>query len=286
MPRGYRVSMLAVCVVLMNAASAAHAQQAIGLRPSLDESVRAADLPPPPDDVSDSDDDLPPPPQAPAELPPPSDPRFVESAELPPPPAGGIPPAAIPPQQPVDQPDVTAPAIDPYEPLGLRLGAFRAYPSVEVTGVVTDNVEQSATGRQSDIGLRIAPELRLQSDWVRHSYTLTGNGELIFYTDNTDFDEHSANVTGNLVIDVRRSTTWEGIGTYELSQTAPSSSEVPDSASGDRTDQEFGYTSRLTHRMGRLAARLSAGVRYLWFDDVSLAGGGVEDNADRNYLEP
>ncbi len=288
MPRGHPVCMLTVCVVLMNATGPVYAQQAIGLRPSLDEDRLADDLPPPPEAPSIADDGLPPPPDSltaaqASEL------EEVDSAELPPPPPPPEPVVNRPDvrsQQAVDQPEVTAPSIGPYEPLGLRVGAFRAYPSVAVTGVVTDNVRQTRSSRESDVGLRIAPELRLQSDWVRHSYSLNANGDLIFFADNSDFDELSANVTGDLRLDVRRSTTWETTGTYSLSQTSPSSSEVPDAASGRRTDQEFGLTTRLTHRAGRLAARISAGVRYLLFDDVSLAGGGTEDNSDRNYLEP
>lgn len=280
MPRGSPVCMLAACVVLINAASTAHAQQAIGLRPSLDDSTRAADVVPLPDDASDVDDSLAPPeaPEQPAE----PDARFIESAEIAPPPDGGIPPVV----PAIAEPEVAAPTIGAYDPLGLRLGAFRAYPAVEVTGVVTDNVQQSASGRQADIGLRIAPELRLQSDWVRHSASLDANSELIFYADDADFNERSANVTGNLLLDVRRSTTWETTGTYGLTQTSPSSSEVPNSASGRRTDQNFAFTTRLSHRMGRLVGRISAGLRYLLFDDVSLTGGGREDNSDRNYLEP
>ena len=279
MPRGSPVCMLAVCVVLMNGAGSAFAQQAIGLRPSLDEGTSVA-APPPPDDASNADDGLAPP-QAP-ETAPVTDPQFDESAEIPPSPPGGIPPLT----RTLERAETAAPTVGPYDPLGIRLGAFRAYPSVEVTGVVTDNVRQSASDRQADIGLRIAPELRLQSDWVRHSASLNANSELIFYADDTDFNEHSANVTGNVLLDVRRSTTWETTGTYGLTQTSPASSEVPNSAAGRRTDHAFGLTSRLSHRMGRLVGRISAGARYLLFDDVSLSGGGREDNSDRNYLEP
>jgi len=280
MPRGSPVCMLVVCVVLMNAASTAHAQQAIGLRPSLVEDASTVDSAPLPDDARNVDDSLAPPgaPEEPAG----PDARFVESAEIAPPPTGGIP--QVP--RTIDELEVAAPTIGAYDALGLRLGAFRAYPVVEVTGVVTDNVEQSAFDRQADIGLRIAPELRLQSDWVRHSASLDANGELIFYAVDADFNERSANVIGNVLLDVRRSTTWETTGTYGLTQTSPSSSEVPDSASSPRTDQDFALTTRLSHRMGRLVGRISAGVRYLLFDDVTLTGGGQEDNSDRNYLEP
>lgn len=302
MPRGYSLSLLVVCGVLMNGAGLATAQQAIGLRPSLDEDSESTERPDRTLQSQETDDGSPSSPEEPAavvEEPPISnDQAFVDSALLPPPPPGGIrstlpppSPGGIPPTtgpQPVpnDQREVTAPVVGPYDPLGLRVGAFTAFPALEVTGVVTDNVQQSDVNRQTDIGLRLAPELRLQSDWVRHSYTLNANGELIFYDDNPDFDEQSATVTGNLLLDVRRSTTWDTTGNYTLSQTSPSSSEVPDSASGRRTDQEFGLVTRVSHRVGSLIGRFSAGLRYLYFDDVSLAGGGVEDNSDRNYFQP
>ena len=325
MSRGCRVCMLALCVVLMDGAEIANAQQVIGLRSSLDGNANAPDptrlfensTQDAPNRVTlgdlgggtdvergaldegerrlqtqeqrqDQRDggrrtqpfDLQPPPGGADDI----DRAYEDSALIAQPPDGGIPPLPEAerqrrftnrPQQP-----------EPYDPLGLRIGAFYAYPSVEVTGLYSDNVQQRNRNRQSDAGLRIAPELRLQSEWVRHSYTLTGNGDFVFYAGESDYNDTTASINSDLLLNVRHTTDWRLVSTYNLTQTGPANSEVPDSASGQRTDQEFEFTSTLTHRFGRLVGRLTTGVRYLLFDDVELSGGGEEDNSDRNYYEP
>ena len=303
MPRGTSICMLAVCVVLMDSTKFAHAQQEIGLRPSVSGAFDFGSQDNPfgtgaaddidgtsrSEDDADLDDELPPPPQA-GNAAVSNDQAFIDSALLPPPPPGGIAPRTG--QQPApdarsqlvreEQPGISATPVDPFEPLGLRLGAFVAYSSLDVMGTYSDNIRQSSSAEQHDFGLRLAPELRVESDWIRHAYSLNAAGEFTFYGKNTDVDEQDALLTGNLRLDMRRTTTLEFTSDYELSQTAPSSSEVPDNASGKRTDQEFGFTAQLSHRVNRLIVALTAGARSFLFDDVALAGGGQEDNADRN----
>ena len=294
MPRGCLVCLLVVCVVLMDGAAQTHAQQAISLRPSLDtlsnaereerdaaETTGEQTAEDPDGQRAEVVEDTQPANRTPL------DEAYADSALIPPPPPGGIPPrvGAQPPADSTRRP-AAAPELGPYEPLGLRMGGFLAYPTLEVTGVVSDNVRLTDTQREADVGLRVSPELRLQSNWVRHSYSLTGTGEFIFYADNTDFDETTASVTSDLLLDVRHTTTLGAVATYNMTQTAPASSEVPDAATGKRTDHDMGFAMTLTQRMGRLIGEIGAGVRYVLFDDVTLSGGGVENNSDRNYLEP
>ena len=45
-------------------------------------------------------------------------------------------------------------------------------------------------------------------------------------------------------------------------------------------------SAALTHRFGRLSTTLQGGAVWQYYDDVELAGGGEEDNSDREYVEP
>ena len=176
--------------------------------------------------------------------------------------------------------------LDPFAQLGLKAGAFLLFPSLQIGGIYTDNVEQSAGDRQDDFGLRLAPELRIQSDWIRHQFTFNAAGEFVFYKQNSDFDEQTLSANSNFRLDIRRTTTAQFITDYRLVETSSSDSEVPDTAVGRRQEHEFGFSAALTHTMNRLSATVTTGLRYLLFDDVDLSGGGTEDNADRNYFEP
>ena len=175
---------------------------------------------------------------------------------------------------------------EPYAPLGLRAGAFMLFPSLGISGTYSDNVGQVSHAPRDDAGLRLTPALRVESNWVRHRLTFDGSGDLVFYKRQRDFDETTANATANLRLDVRRTTTAEFIADYRLSETSASDSEVPDAAVGRRQDQEFGISGALTHRFNRLSATATVGARALVFDDVELAGGGRENNSDRDYIEP
>lgn len=175
---------------------------------------------------------------------------------------------------------------DPYAATGIDLGAFIAYPSLKVGGVYTDNVAQSHSHQQSDIGLRLRPSLRVESDWVRHSLAINADGDFAYYRDHPDDDSTTANATVRLRLDVRRTTDATLEANYYLSQDSAGTSDVPGNAIGNRTDHTYEVAAGLTHRMGLLETRLKTGITWETFDDVKLVGGGEEDNSDRNFYEP
>jgi hypothetical protein len=175
---------------------------------------------------------------------------------------------------------------DPYAPLGVDLGAFIAYGAINIGGVYTDNVAQSHAERKSDIGLRLRPSLRLESDWVRHSLAVNAAGDFAFYRDDSENDTESASALARLRLDVRRGTEATFEGSYYLSQDSAGTSDVPGNAIGNRTDQTYSLATGLTRRAGIIETTLKTGITWETFDDVKLAGGGVEDNSDRNFYQP
>lgn len=178
------------------------------------------------------------------------------------------------------------PEPQPFAPLGLRTGGLTVYPSVEIGGVVTDNVRQTGRARKADVGLLVAPGLRIQSDWARHELSAAAAGERIFYAGESDFDVMEIDATARLRLDIRRTTDLTFTGDYSLIENSPSSAEVPDTAIGRRQDHYATLLAALQHRFGRLAATLAGGASWRVAGDVELSGGGVEDNSDRDYVEP
>lgn len=203
----------------------------------------------------------------------PQPPRLLSNQPPPPPPPPPLPP-------------VRTPEPDPFAPTGLRTGSFTAFPQLEVSGIISDNARTTSSAKLTDIGLRLAPSLRLQSNWARHEFTLSADSEHILYRKASDNNSNTVNANAALRLDIRRNTTLTTTTTYALSQTSSASSDVPGTAIGNRSDHEFTVTSGLAHRFNKLVATLTAGLTWVFVDDVKLAGGGVEDNADREYLEP
>ena len=174
---------------------------------------------------------------------------------------------------------------DPYAPTGIDLGGFIAFPAVRVGAVYTDNVAQSHSDRQGDIGLRIRPSLRTESQWVRHSFSIDANGDFSFYKDQPDYNAMTAYAAAQMRLDVRRSTDLMFDANYYLSQESAGESDVPDDAVGNRTEHTYQATVALLNR-ALFETQLKAGILWQTYDDVDLAGGGKEDNGDRNYYQP
>jgi hypothetical protein len=178
------------------------------------------------------------------------------------------------------------PPEDPYAPQGMAAGALRLYPVLQSGAILSSNPRQRNGGSKAGLGLRLAPSFRLESDWVRHSLRLNGSAEIIDYPSRDIPVERTANLTLAARIDVRRTTFIDFDANYDYDRTGAEDSEVPDTAEGDRVEHELGGFAALNHTFGRLTLRGRSGARLKLFEDVQLAGGGIEDNADRNYVEP
>lgn len=175
---------------------------------------------------------------------------------------------------------------NPFEPLGIKAGGLRLFPAVEISGVFSDNAISANSGKQKDIGLRLAPSLRIESDWARHSYTFNASSEHLFYAKSTDANSNTLSATGTFRLDIRRNTDLTTTSGYTLSQTSSASSQVPGTAIGDRNDHEITVSSALTHRINRFVGTLTGGATWQFFENVKLAGGGFENNEDRAFVEP
>src|SRR6185436_2772460 len=75
---------------------------------------------------------------------------------------------------------------DAYAPTGIDFGGFLAFPAVRIGAVYTDNVAQAHSGKQNDIGLRIRPSLRTESQWVCFFLGEDAIGDFSFYKDQPD----------------------------------------------------------------------------------------------------
>ena len=175
---------------------------------------------------------------------------------------------------------------DPFAPTGMPAGSFRLFPALEVTSVFSDNVRTDPNGKLKDAGLRLAPSLRLESDWARHSLNFNLNGDSVFYAKASDINSNTLTANSQFRLDIRRDADLLNTFTYRLSETSSASSEVPGTAIGNRKDHRLTYSSALTGRFNRLTTTLTGGIDWLFFDNVKLSGGGTENNDDREYIEP
>ena len=181
---------------------------------------------------------------------------------------------------------IAHPITDPYAASGIGTGGMRLYPSLESGAVYTSNVASAAAGAKPDTGIYLKPSLRFASDWVRHSWEGQASGDFIAYLEAEDLDSVQADASSKFRLDIRHTTRAEFEASYALNQTGSESSEVPDSAIGNRTDHTLAASTALIHDFGALEGLARIGIERQLYDNVKLSGGGEEDNSDRNNYTP
>lgn len=212
-----------------------------------------------------------------------------DGIDLPPP---GVPSAFAAATDPIDIPDSDAGAFlesDPlnpelrsgYEPLGIRAGSFIIYPAIETGLQYTDNALLSETGRRDDLVYNVAPELRVESDWSRHSARVSVSSSHDLYQDNTSEDSDEFSARGNVRVDITEATRLNLEGGYSFQQEERGSAEVPNDAEEEPNEMTWDAAAWISHRFNRLIATLRGDAEINEFGGVSVAGGG----SDRDYYE-
>ncbi|WP_240007235.1 outer membrane beta-barrel protein [Pseudaquidulcibacter saccharophilus] len=89
-----------------------------------------------------------------------------------------------------------------YAPLGIKMGGFTAFPQIAVNAAYNDNIYYLNSNKTSDSIITIKPEIRISSDWGRHSLSFLGNYGYSEYTSNSSnsFSDFKAQANGKLDI--------------------------------------------------------------------------------------
>lgn len=169
--------------------------------------------------------------------------------------------------------------LEPYDPVGVRLGSFVLFPEAESNALWTSNVFKSQD-KKADYGAEFKPSARLVSDWAAHAVELRGTGTFS-YLDEYKTEENSgylAEARGRL--DVTRRSNVQAVVSRELAQ--ESRSAIDASQVGDRTDITTDRAEvAFNQRFNRLRVQLRGAIA-----DVDYAAtrtsSGIVDNSDRD----
>jgi hypothetical protein len=176
-------------------------------------------------------------------------------------------------------------AADPYAPQGLRLGSITVFPTLEMGVAATSNAGGKTSNAKADAGLLLKPGLEVESDWSRHQFSASVSGEVVRYLSVDELSTYGADAQAKLRLDVRHGTQLEIENGYTLTSTGSASSEVPDTAVGNRLSHLLRAGVAVNHEAGVADLRLGTALRQEFFEDVKLSGGGSEDNSDRDFTE-
>ncbi len=188
--------------------------------------------------------------------------------------AGEAPPEPLPPPPQED---------DPYAPLGVRVGAFTVFPSVEARVGHSDNVGADAVDPQSGSYSRIIPAIEVRSDWIRHEFWGRAVASFLSYFDGEWDDERSVEAEVGGRIDVRSDITVDLRGSYFSSPESRGDPNVPDAVLDAPEARRFGGEGILARQFGRTRISLRGAMFRNEYEDAPLADGTTLDNGDRTY---
>ena len=172
---------------------------------------------------------------------------------------------------------------DPYDPIGIRAGAFDLYPAVELYGGYDSNPAARAVGSGSSL-LTVAPELRVQSRWSRHDLKADLRGTYTAYGKDTTPSVSRPQATGAIDgrIDVTRDMRIDLGGRLQVGTDYPNSPNVQAGLSRLPIYTTVGGIAGLGQRFNRLDVSVKGTLDRTVWQQSSLVDGTSASNDDRN----
>ncbi len=156
--------------------------------------------------------------------------------------------------------------IEPYDPVGLRLGSFVFFPETEVGGLMTSNAATSPLGG-NDKAFEARSSARLVSDWSRHAVELRGSRTLSYFDNATSENDRAHLIEARGRLDITRRANVQGLFSNETVQ--ESRSAIDARSRGERADITSNRAAlAYNQRFNRLRTQLRGSITQTDYDDV------------------
>ena len=175
-------------------------------------------------------------------------------------------------------------ATDPYAAIGIRAGSFLLFPSVDVSGGYSTNPTRE-TGGPGSLYVAAAPELKVASDWGRHSLTADIVASYTQYAADLipalNLPFLNAKIDGR--IDVTRDTQILAEQRVIVSADNPGSPNLQAQVASLPPNQAIGETLGIAQQFNRLAVTAKGTFDRATYDPSQLTNGQSTSNSDRNF---
>jgi hypothetical protein len=173
--------------------------------------------------------------------------------------------------------------------LGITVGAFRLYPSIDIVTGLDNNVFTSntvSTTPSSSLSTTISPTLALRSEWLNHSINFLAGGGFGYYASapTQNYQNYFLIVDGR--VDVREDLTLIYSFGYRRATEALGTANVA-FAQAPTVDESIPVSLSLTKRFNRLSVEGGVSATRSWFTDFSTitTAGLSAENRNRNSFE-
>ena len=175
-------------------------------------------------------------------------------------------------------------ATDPYAAIGIRAGSFLLFPSLDLAGGYNTNPTRTIGGPSS---FYVAPagELKVASDWERHSLTADIVGSYTQYAEglipSLNIPYLNSKIDGR--IDVTRDTQVLLEQRVIVSADNPGSPNLQAQVAKLPPNQDIGDTLGIAQQFNRLSLSFKGLFDRATYDASQLTNGQSSSNADRNF---
>jgi hypothetical protein len=161
--------------------------------------------------------------------------------------------------------------LDPYVPIGTRIGSFILFTEAEIGTILTDNVLGTRIPR-SDYAFEFAPNVRLESNWARHFFSAEFDADRSWYNEFSVEDDKTylAQLRGRL--DVTRRTHLELELGKSQTQEGRNSISLTDIAGIQTNVREEHITAGADHTFNRLTVEVEGTVARYDYSDLGALG--------------
>ena len=168
------------------------------------------------------------------------------------------------------------------EPIGARIGAFRAFLSLDTTAFYDDNVYAQETGKRDDTYVKVSPSVRLTSDTSRYKANFTAGLDRYEYSKLDGESRTNWNVNGDVVAELMRETSLALNAGYRHATEERGAPDSPVSARSPVRYDSFTAGGGFSREIGRFQARTIVDYEKLGFKDGRQGNNVVINNDDRD----
>jgi hypothetical protein len=176
------------------------------------------------------------------------------------------------------------PFLDPYEPIGVRVGEFLLRPAIEITRGLDTNAARTSNAARSAFTL-VAPELQARSEWSRHELGASLRGSYASYDSLSSINQPTADTRVFGRIDATRDTRYEFEGRFLLGTDNPGSPNLQAGLAKLPIYTAWGGTAGVAQRFNRLDLSAKGSVDRFTYRDSELVDGSTVSNGYRNYYQ-
>lgn len=168
------------------------------------------------------------------------------------------------------------------EPVGARIGVFRAFVGGDLAATYDDNVYATDAGKVDDTYFKISPKARLVSDTSRYTFNISAGADRYEYSKRGGESRTDWNVQSDILAELMRDTTV----TFNVGyRHATEERGAPDSLVTAQSPVRYGsFTAGggFAREVGRLQLRTIVDYEKLDYRDGRLGNNAVVNNDDRD----